>query len=130
MTNAVRIDKWLWAARFFRTRARAKAAIDGGKVHLNDQRTKAAKEVKLGDKLAVTRGEVEQIIVVEGLSERRGGAPEAALLYLETEESVHRRESLKAQRRMERAGLTVPKVRPSKKDRRELIRLKEDQTDA
>ena len=127
--QAVRLDKWLWAARLFKTRARAKAAIDGGKVHLNGQRTKAAKDVKVGDELTVTRGDVEQVLVVAGLAERRGGAPEAELLYAETDDSIHRRETIRAQRKMERAGLTVPKARPSKKDRRELVRLKEESAD-
>ncbi|MGE0624048.1 MAG: RNA-binding S4 domain-containing protein [Pseudomonadales bacterium] len=131
----VRLDRWLWAARFFRTRAQAKAAIEGGKVdyHLTpgeDATTvkpKVSKEVSIGDWLTVRRGWTAETIVVEGLSEQRGNAQAASLLYRETPESVERREAEVARRRMERAGLTVPSTRPSKRDRREIRKLKEGQ---
>ena len=120
----VRLDKWLWAARFYKSRSLAKTAIDGGKVHLNDARVKAAKEVGVGDTLTITRGDAVQTVVVTGVAERRGSATAAATLYNETTESIDARESIRAQRRMERAGLTMPKRRPSKRDRRQLRAVK------
>lgn len=120
----VRLDKWLWAARFYKTRSLAKTAVEGGKVHLNAARVKAAKDVAVGDTLVITRGETVQTVVVEALAERRGSATVAATLYAETEESVEQREALAADRRMRRAGLSVPKMRPNKHDRRRLRELK------
>ncbi|MCE2461354.1 MAG: RNA-binding protein [Pseudomonadales bacterium] len=120
----VRLDKWLWAARFYKTRSLAKTAVEGGKVHLNGARTKPAKEVTPGDRLTVTRGEVEQIVMVVNVSERRGSATIAATLYEETPESIDTRERIRAERRMRAAGLTVPKSRPNKKQRRALRDLK------
>ena len=122
--DRVRIDQWLWAARFFRTRSLAKAAVTGGKVHLNDQRTKPAKELTVGDRVTIQKQAVATTVVVESLSNRRGSATVAAELYRETPESVERRESWRAQRRMERAGLVVPKRKPNKRERRELTDLK------
>ena len=115
-----RLDKWLWAARFYKTRSLAKAAVEGGKVHLNGARVKAAKEVVFGDRLTVTRGEVEQTVIVAAVSARRGSASIAATLYEETEESIDRREQQRAERRMLAAGLRVPKTRPNKRQRRAL----------
>ena len=120
----VRLDKWLWAARFYKTRGLAKTAVDGGKVHLNGARTKPAKDVVAGDRLTVTRGELEQSVVVVDVSERRGSATIAATLYEETPESIDTRERIRAERRMRAAGLTVPKSRPNKKQRRALRDLK------
>lgn len=120
----MRLDKWLWAARFYKTRSLAKTAIDGGKVHLNAARVKAAKEVKVGDTLAITRGETVQIVLVRALASRRGSATIAATLYAETAASIEQREARAADRRMQRAGLTVPKVRPNKHQRRRLRELK------
>lgn len=122
--HRVRLDKWLWAARFYKTRSLAKTAVDGGKVHLNGTRTKPAKEVVPGDRLTVTRGEVAQTVVVVNVSERRGSATVAAELYEETPASVDTRERTRAERRMRAAGLTVPKSRPNKKQRRALRELK------
>ena len=123
--NSVRIDRWLWAARFFKTRTLAKQAIDGGKVHLNGKRVKPAKELQVGATLTVRRGAMEQTVIVEALSDERGPARVAQTLYTETDASIEQRESLRAQRAMERAGLTVPKNKPTKKQRRDLQRLKE-----
>lgn len=120
----VRVDRWLWAARFFKTRSLAKQAIEGGKVHLEGQRIKPAKEVRIGQKLAITRGEAVFDIVICALTDRRGPASHAQTLYAETEASIERRASEQAMRRMQRAGLRVPETRPSKKQRRELIQLK------
>ena len=120
----VRLDKWLWAARFYKTRSLAKTAVDGGKVHLNGARTKPAKEVVPGDRLTLTRGEVEQTVTVVVVAERRGSATVAATLYEETPESIDTRERLRSERRMRAAGLSVPKSRPNKKQRRALRELK------
>ena len=123
-SEAVRVDRWLWAARFFKTRSLAKTAIDGGKVQLQGQRVKPAKEIRVGDELVIRRGDMEQTVVVQGLSEQRGPASVAQQLYLETEQSIEQRTSIRAQRAMERAGLRVPERKPSKKGRRELRKLK------
>ena len=123
-TDRIRLDKWLWAARFYKTRSLAKAAVEGGKVHLNGARVKAAKEVVSGDTLTVTRSEVEQTVIVAAISARRGSASIAATLYDETAESIDKREQHRAERRMLAAGLRVPKTRPNKRQRRALQGLK------
>ncbi len=123
-TDQVRLDRWLWAARFFKTRSLAKAAIEGGKVHLSGKRTKPAKEIRAGDTLTIRRGMVEQTILVEQLADKRGSATVAATLYSETPQSIEQREQLRAQRSMERAGLKIPSQKPSKKQRRDLRKLK------
>ena len=130
----VRLDRWLWAARFFKTRAQAKTAIEGGKVdyHLgagtdgNPIKPKVSKEVSIGDYLTIRRGWTAETIRVEDLTQQRGNATSARALYTETEQSVEQREIEVARRRMERAGLTVPANRPSKRDRREIRKLKEE----
>lgn len=122
--RSVRIDRWLWAARFFKTRSLAKAAIEGGKVHMNGQRMKPAKEIQVGAMLSISRGSTEQTILVEVLSEQRGPAKVAQTLYTETDESIEKRESARAMRAMARAGLQVPASKPSKKERRDLRKLK------
>ena len=122
--QSVRIDRWLWAARFFKTRTLAKTAIEGGKVQVDGQRTKPAKEVRVGQTLTVRRGHQELTVVIDALSEQRGPAKIAQALYTETEESIESREALSAARRMERAGLQIPTTRPSKKDRRDLKKLR------
>lgn len=122
--TGVRLDKWLWAARFFKTRAKAKEAIDGGKVHMDGVRAKPSKELKVGDTIKLRQGWDEKIVLVTGLSEQRRGAPEAALLYAETPESVEKRLDVAAQRKA--AGSHVTSAgRPSKKDRRQIHRFRE-----
>ncbi|MGH7858899.1 MAG: RNA-binding S4 domain-containing protein, partial [Candidatus Binatia bacterium] len=113
---------WLWAARFFKTRSAAADAVTGGKVHLNGARTKPAHVVRPGDALSVHRGIYETDLIVRAVSERRSGAPEAALLYEETEESRARREALRVEARAV-AGVRAA-GRPTKHDRRELRRLR------
>ena len=120
----VRLDRWLCAARFFKTRSIAKAAINGGKVRLNGSRPKAAKEVAVGDTVAVSRGETTHTVVVAGLAERRGSASVAATLYAETPASIEQREAASAARRIERASLRPPSRRPNKRARRQLIAAK------
>lgn len=122
--SGIRIDRWLWAARFFKTRSLAKTAVEGGKVHVDGQRTKPAKELRLGQTLTIRKGLQEQTVVVEALSGQRGSATIAQTLYKETPESIELREISVSRRRMERAGLTVPSGRPNKKDRRALSQLK------
>ncbi len=124
--QGVRLDRWLWAARFFKTRSLAKAAIDGGKVHVDGQRVKPAKEVRVGQSLEIRRGDTAFTVLVDELSSQRGPATVAQTLYTETPESIEARETDAARRRMERAGLTVPATKPSKKQRRDLQRLKQD----
>lgn len=122
--DKVRLDKWLWAARFFRTRARAKEAIDGGKVHLDGVRGKPGRELQVGDELRIRQGWDEKVVIVKALSDQRRGAPEAQMLYEETPESVERREREAMQRRL--AGdRVVTSGRPSKKDRRLIHEFRE-----
>ena len=118
-----RLDKWLWAARFFKTRALAAAAVDSGKVHDDGQRAKTAKEVRLGMKLQIRRGAEELEVVVRGLSLQRRGAPEAALLYEETEESRRRREDAKATGLDEHAQRERGMGRPTKRNLRAIRRF-------
>ena len=122
--QAIRLDKWLWAARFYKTRSLAKVAINGGKVHVNGARAKASKHISEGDTLTVTRGDAVQIIVVVGLAERRASAMIAKTLYEETPDSLASRRRHQDQRRLERACLTAPKRRPTKQERRQLKALK------
>ena len=122
--SGVRVDRWLWAARFFKTRSLAKTAVEGGKVHVDDQRTTPAKELRIGQVLTIRKGILLQTVIVDALSEQRGPATVAQTLYTETPESIELREISVSRRRMERAGLTVPSGRPNKKDRRALTQLK------
>lgn len=119
----LRLDKWLWAARFYKTRSLAKAAIEGGKVHYHGQRVKVSKEVQVGDELKVRQGFEEKIVIIDALSDRRRGAPEAQKLYAETPESIERR-SVHAQQRKLMNSLS-PDTKPSKKDRRQLQHIKQ-----
>ena len=123
--SGVRIDRWLWAARFFKTRSLAKAAVEGGKVHLESSRIKPSKEVQVGQQLEIRRGDTFQVVIIETLSEQRGSATVAQTLYTETPESIEQREVRKSVRRMERAGLNIPSSKPDKKNRRALAQLKD-----
>jgi ribosome-associated heat shock protein Hsp15 len=115
--DGVRLDKWLWAARLFKTRAIAKQAVESGKVQAEGQRLKPGREMQPGMLLTVRQGWDERVLLVTGLSEQRRGAPEAALLYRETEESVAKRQQVGEQRRLH-ALLEQPMTKPDKKDRR------------
>lgn len=119
----IRIDKWLWAARFFKTRSLAAEAVSGGKVHVNEQRVKPARTVNVGDVLEIRRGIERFVVVVEALSSRRGPAKVAATLYCETEESVAAREQEVSQRKFERLGVRVDEHRPSSRERRMARRI-------
>jgi ribosome-associated heat shock protein Hsp15 len=125
--NAVRVDKWLWAARFFKTRSAAQQAIEGGKVKLNGERTKPAKDLKTGDRLSIHIGLYDWHITVLELSSQRGPAPVARSLYEEDEASRAAREEAIAKRRVtfEPAAARSGEGRPTKRDRRELDRWKD-----
>jgi ribosome-associated heat shock protein Hsp15 len=121
-TDAVRIDKWLWAARFFKTRSLATAAVEGGKVKLNKERTKPSRNVKEGDILEIDNGSTEWEVSVKALSEQRGSATIAQTLYIETEESVRRRQQESEKRKYFHEPSAAIKGRPTKRDRRVLDR--------
>jgi ribosome-associated heat shock protein Hsp15 len=122
-SNDVRLDKWLWAARFYKTRSIAAEAIVGGKVQLNGERAKRAKNVAIGDELRIRNGAFEHIVIVRALSGRRGSAPDAAKLYEETVASRTAREALSVQMKSLPGGNDTG--RPSKKARRDLARFRE-----
>ena len=119
LDDKIRLDKWLWAARFFKTRALAKEAIEGGKVHCQGERCKPGKEPKIGDELSIRQGFDERRIKVEALSAVRRGAAEAQALYTETPDSVLKREQAAALRKAGALGMTTD-GRPSKKQRRQI----------
>lgn len=118
--DTVRIDKWLWAARFFKTRSLASQAVSGGHVTLNGNRVKPARAVQVGDILVVRRDFFEWTLTVAQLSERRGPASVARTLYEETAESVSKREALEEQRRLLRLQGNPPERRPEKHERRKI----------
>lgn len=121
-SDKLRADKWLWAARFFRTRTLAKEAIEGGKVHMNGQKIKTSKELRVGDVLTIRQGSAsvqeQKTIVIKALSETRGNATAAATLYEETPESQELRAFFAQQRRLQ--NLAHPSSKPDKKQRRDL----------
>lgn len=119
--ETVRLDKWLWAARFYKTRTIAKEMIDGGKVHYNGNRTKPNKSVDIGATIKLRQGNEEKEVKVTALSEQRRGAAEAQQLYSETEQSIQRREKNAFARKM---NVIPSDHKPNKKERRELIKFK------
>ncbi len=121
--SKIRLDKWLWAARFYKTRAAAKQAIDGGKVHCSGTRVKPGKDVNVGMVITLRQGFDEKTVLVTGLSEQRRGAAEAQLLYQETPESIQQRGLQAAQRRLQ-PGLQSTEGRPGKRDRRLITQFK------
>lgn len=125
----VRLDKWLWAARFYKTRSIAKAMIEGGKVHYNGARAKTSKIVEVGATLKLRQGNEEKEIVVMALSSQRRGAPEAQQLYRETEKSLENREKLALARRANALSMPHPDRRPNKKERRDLVKFKQINTE-
>lgn len=122
--EAVRLDKWLWAARIYKTRALAREMIEGGKVHYNGQRSKPGKVVELGATLTLRQGNDERILLVKGMTEQRRPASEAVALYEETAESIEKREKMALARKMNALTMPHPDRRPDKKERRDLMRFK------
>ena len=122
----VRIDKWLWAARFYKTRSLAADAVEGGKVQVNGERVKPAKGLKAGNTLAIRNGHFAWQIAVLALSERRGSATEASKLYSESDQSRKEREEKSALLKVERQANPFPGGRPTKKQRRQIIRFTQD----
>lgn len=125
--DKVRLDKWLWAARFYKTRSLAKQAIEGNKVQYNGARSKVSKDVEIGAKILIRQGWDEKEVDVIALSEQRRGATEAQLLYRETAASITRREAQSGQRAVMRGMGLISKDRPNKKQRRQIHRFKREQ---
>ncbi len=124
--DRVRVDKWLWAARFFKTRSLASDAVEGGKVHVGGERVKPAKAVKVGDALTIRVGAFQWQVKVLALSDRRGPATEAQKLYVESPESLVARQRLGDELRANRPANPLHKGRPTKKARREMDRFQGD----
>lgn len=120
----VRLDKWLWAARFYKTRALAREMVEGGKVHYNGQRTKPSKIVEIGAELKLRQGNDEKTITVLALSEQRRSADEAQRLYQESEASIAKREQFAEARKLNALTMPHPDRKPDKKERRNLIKFK------
>jgi ribosome-associated heat shock protein Hsp15 len=123
-SESMRLDIWLWYARFYKSRSLATAAVQGGKVHLNGQRVKAAHRVRPGDEVSITRTGLQQTVTVQANPTRRGPAMEAASCYVESAASVARREALRAQQRLAAAFSPQTNERPDKHARRDLRRLR------
>lgn len=119
----MRLDKWLWAARFFKTRTLASDAVSGGKVQLNGARVKPSREVKIDDRLEISHSEVHWEITVRAFSDKRGPAPEARLLYEESPESIARREAQRETRKLVADPAADLHGRPTKRDRRQINRF-------
>ena len=126
MDSQVRLDKWLWAARFFKTRSMAREAVSGGKVHLNGSRAKPGRALNPGDELKIQRGQDEYTIRVVELSTRRGSASIAQTFYEESQESRVKRERLIEERKLEFQKNAIRERRPDKRQRRRIIRFKSE----
>jgi len=123
--TSVRLDKWLWAARFYKTRALAKDMINGGKVHYNGQRSKSSKNAELGAKIRIRQGHDDREVIITKLSEQRQSAAIAQTLYQETEQSITKREFNAEARRLNILNNPAPEHKPDKKQRRQLLRFKD-----
>ena len=121
--SGIRIDKWLWAARFFKTRSLATDAVSGGKVRLNEAPTKPSRDVKAGDRLDISNGETRWQVIVLALSDKRGPASEARLLYEETAASIAAREAEQQRRKLNSEPAAEIHGRPTKRDRRQINRF-------
>ncbi|MEI7064736.1 ribosome-associated heat shock protein Hsp15 [Dickeya chrysanthemi] len=122
--NAVRLDKWLWAARFYKTRSLAREMIDGGKVHYNGQRSKPGKLVELDAEITLRQGNDARTVIVRAVSDQRRPALQAQALYEETQQSIEKREQLAQARKLNALSMPHPDRRPDKKERRDLIKFK------
>ena len=123
--NQVRLDKWLWAARFYRTRALAREMVDGGKVHYNGQRSKPSKFVEVGAEIRLRQGFDEKTVTILAISNQRKSASDAQQLYQESEESIEKREKLALARKQNTLTMPHPDRRPDKKERRHMIKFKQ-----
>ncbi|GAA3717510.1 ribosome-associated heat shock protein Hsp15 [Oceanisphaera sediminis] len=123
--SSIRLDKWLWAARFYKTRSLARTMIDGGKVHYNGQRSKPSKQVEVGALIRLRQGNDEKEVVVLELSEHRGKAEQAQRLFQETEDSIKKREQNAEARKFNSQFAPSPERRPDKKERRTLLKIKQ-----
>jgi len=124
-TQGIRLDKWLWAARFYKTRALARTMIEGGKVHYNGQHTKPGKVVELNAELTLRQGNDERTVIIKNITEQRRPAAEAAALYEETAKSIEKREKIALARKMNALTMPHPDRRPDKKERRDLMKFKQ-----
>lgn len=122
--DKVRIDKWLWAARFFKTRSIAKQAIESGKVHINGQRVKPSRDIEIGAMVTVRQGWDEKTVKVLGLSDQRRGAPEAQKLYQESADSIALREQRSRERKAGLGAFIISEHKPNKKQRRQIHRFR------
>lgn len=127
--HAVRLDKWLWAARFYKTRAIAREMVDGGKVHYNGQRSKPSKLVELDAEITLRQGNDARTVIVCAISDQRRSALEAQTLYQETPASIEKREKLALARKLNALSMPHPDRRPDKKERRDLIKFKYSDTE-
>ncbi|MFK8256418.1 ribosome-associated heat shock protein Hsp15 [Erwinia sp. AnSW2-5] len=123
-SEGVRLDKWLWAARFYKTRADAREMIEGGKVHYNGQRSKPSKLVEVAAELTLRQGNDQRTVVIEAVTDKRGPAAVAQQLYRETVESIEKREKVALARKMNALTMPHPDRRPDKKERRDLMKFK------
>lgn len=121
-----RIDKWLWAARFYKTRKLSAQAISGGKVHLNGERVKPSRSIKAGDQLTITRDQYEYVITILAINDQRRPAKEAQCLYQESPQSIEKRQALSKSIKMLNAQLPYTVKKPDKKQRRQIVRFKRD----
>ncbi|PKH23848.1 heat-shock protein [Enterobacterales bacterium CwR94] len=122
--DSVRLDKWLWAARFYKTRALAREMVEGGKVHYNGQRSKPSKSVELNATLTLRQGNDERTVVITQITDQRRPASEAQQMYSETEASIVKRENVALARKMNALSMPHPDRRPDKKERRDLMKFK------
>ena len=123
-SEGVRLDKWLWAARFYKTRALAREMVEGGKVHYNGQRTRPSKTVEVGALLVLQQGNDRREVIVKSVSDQRRPASEAVQLYEETAQSIEKREKLAQARKLNALSMPNPERRPDKKERRDLMKFK------
>ena len=122
--SGVRLDKWLWAARFFKTRGLARDAVDGGKIHIDGVKAKPSKIITPGLEIEISRRQVDVVVIVRNVREDRRPASEAQLLYEETAESIQKREKDRDLNRFSRAGFRPADHRPNKRERRQMTKLK------
>ena len=127
--NGVRLDKWLWATRFYKTRALAREMVEGGKVHYNGQRSKPSKLVEINAEIRLRQGNDEKTVVVLSLTSQRKGASEAQKMYQETAESITKREQIAQARKLNALTMPHPDRRPDKKERRHLMRFKHGESE-